>query len=178
MKREDVLAILENAEIDNSAKLQAILDLNGTDVNSKNKRIKELEDAAEGRETAFETERQKYKDYESILQERDALKAEKEEKAFCDRFNSVLGNNKPKNEFTRKGLIDLFRAEVAKDENKGKEDADIFATLVKDHEAEYFESKVRFNMTPSNPNIKQPTSTEAYLNEIYKDNPFYKQQTN
>lgn len=173
MKREDVLAILENTELDNAAKLQGILDMNGADVNGKNKRIKELEEAATGRKTAWEAERAKYQDYDTILKERDALKAEKEEKAFEERFSTVLGENKPKNDFTRKGLIDLFRTEIAKKENQGKEDSDIFGTIVKGHEAEYFESKLRLNMTPANPNIKKPTTTEAYLDEMYKDNPWY-----
>lgn len=174
MKREEVLAILENAEMDNSAKLQSILNLNGTDINAKNQRIKALEDAAATHATELETERNKYKDYDSIVQERDTLKAEKEAKEFEGRFSEAMGKNKPKNDFTKNGLIDLFKSELQKPENQGKQDSEIFANMVKGKETEYFESSVRLNMTPINPAIQKPTNTEAYLDELYKNNPYYK----
>jgi hypothetical protein len=174
MKREDILAILENAELDNSARLQKILDLNGNDINAKNQRIKTLEDAAATHAAELEAERGKYKDYDSIVQERNTLKAEKERKAFEDRFTSVLGNNKPKNEFTKKGLIDLFESELAKPENAEKKDSEIFEGMIKGKEKEFFEANVRLNMSHTNPSIKRPENTEAFLDEMYKDNPYYK----
>lgn len=176
MKREDVLAILENAELDNSAKLQSILDLNGADINAKNQKIKTLEDAAANHAAELEAERGKYKDYDTVLQERDALKAAKEEKEFEDRFSAALGDQKPKNEFTRKGLIDQFRSELQKEENKDKNDTQIFSDMVKGKETEYFERSVRLNMSPINPSIKNADTPAAYLDELYKDNPYYKKQ--
>jgi flagellar basal body rod protein FlgC len=174
MKRNEVLAILENAELDNSAKLQQILDLNGASITARDQRIKALEEAAAGHSATLDAEREKYKDYDAILQERDKLKAEKEEKEFEGRFLQAMGKNKPKNDFTKKGLIDLFRSETQKAENQGKQDADIFAAMVKGKEAEYFDSPVRLSMTPTNPAIQTPTSTEAYLDAMYEKNPYYK----
>lgn len=174
MKREEIMAILEDAGQDNATKLQNILNLNGADINSHKQRIKTLEDAAANHSAELEAERGKYKDYDTILQERDALKSEKEAIEFESRFSEVLGKNKPKNDFTKNGLIDLFKGEIAKDENKGKPDSEIFAAMVKGKEAEYFEPSVRINMSPINPAVQTPTNTEAYLDELYKNNPFYK----
>jgi hypothetical protein len=174
MKREDVLAILEDENLDNAAKLQRILDINGTDINGKNARIRELEDAAGTHATQLQAERDRYKDYEAILQERDALKTEKEKRVFDDRFSAVLGKNVPKNDFTRAGLEEMFKGELAKPENASKKDADIFATMISGKEKEFFDSPIRLNMTPSNPAAKIPTDTESYIDEVYRDNPYYK----
>ena len=174
MKREDILAILEDAESDNSAKMQKILDMHGTDLTAKNATIRTLEEAAKTHADAIEAERAKYKDYDAIVQERDALKAEKDTRAFAERFNTVLGNNKPKNDFTKDGLINLFREATAKPENEGKKDDEIFAKIIEGREKELFDAPVRFTMTPTNPAIKTPSETQAYLDEIYAKNPFYK----
>lgn len=174
MKREDVLTILENQELDAAGKLQAIMDINGADVNAKNARIRELEEQAATHATELTTERERYKDYDAIMQERDTLLREKEDRAYSDRFVAVLGKNTPKNDFTRKGMEELFRAEIAKEENKGKEDADIFKAMTEGKEKEWFDNPIRLDMAPTNPDAKVPTSTEAYIHEMYKDNPFYK----
>jgi hypothetical protein len=174
MKREDILAILEDAETDNSAKMQKILDMHGTDLTAKNATIKTLEEAAKTHAEAIGAERAKYKDYDAILKERDTLKAEKDARAFEERFTTVLGNHKPKNDFTKDGLINRFREETAKPENEGKKDSEIFAKIIEGKEKDYFDSPVRFTMTPSNPSIKPPTDTESYLDEVYKNNPYYK----
>lgn len=173
MKREDVLTILENQELDSAAKLQAIMDMNGTDVNAKNARIRELEAQATNHATELTTERERYKDYDAILQERDTLLKEKQDRAYTDRFNAVLGKNTPKNDFTRKGMEALFRDELAKEENQGKEDVDIFNAMTEGKEKEWFDNPIQLNMAPINPNAKTPNKTEDYIHNMYKDNPFY-----
>ncbi len=175
MKREDVLNILENTELDNNAKIDQILNMRGTELNAKNTRIRELEDLVAERESSYNALTEKYKDYDTILQERDSLAAEKAEKAFLSRFDAVLGTNKPKNDFTREGLVNAFRTEAAKEENAEKTDADIFKTIIEGHEAEYFEGPVQINMSPINPDVTPPTETKAFLDEAYKGNPFYQQ---
>lgn len=175
MKREDVLAILDNQELDNDARVTQILNMRGDEIKGKNDRIRELEGLVSQKDTDIATFTEKYKDYDAILQERDTLKAEKAENAFQDRFNSVLGENKPKNTFTRDGLVNAFRNEIAKEENAEKQDADIFKTIIEGHEAEYFEGKVTFDMTPHNPDVTPPTETQAYLDKMYAGNPYYKQ---
>ena len=174
MKREDVLAILDNQELDNDARVTQILNMRGDEIKGKNDRIKELEGMVSQRDTDYTKITEKYKDYDAILQERDNLKAEKAENAFQDRFKAVLGENKPKNTFTRDGLVNAFRAEVAKEENAEKTDADIFKTIIDGHEAEYFDGKVTVNMTPSNPDVTPPTETQAFLDKVYGNNPYYK----
>ena len=174
MKREDVLAILDNQELDNDARVTQILNMRGDEIKGKNDRIRELEGLVSQKDTDIATFTEKYKDYDAILQERDTLVAEKAENAFQDRFNAVLGANKPKNTFTRDGLVNAFRTEIAKEENAEKPDADIFKTIIDGHEAEYFEGKVTVNMTPINPDVTPPTETQAYLDKMYAGNPYYK----
>lgn len=174
MKREDVLAILENQELDNDARVTQILNMRGDEIKGKNDRIKELEGVVTQKDTDYTTLTEKYKDYDAILQERDNLVAEKAENALKSRFSSVLGDRKPKNTYTREGLENAFRAEVAKEENAEKTDADIFNTIVGGKETELFEGAVTVNMTPINPDVKPPTEVQAFLDNEYKDNPFYK----
>ena len=174
MKREDVLAILENQELDNDARVTQILNMRGDEIKGKNDRIKELEGVVTQKDTDYTALTEKYKDYDAILQERDTLVAEKAENAFQERFKNVLGNSKPKNTYTREGLENAFRAEVAKEENAEKTDADIFKTIVDGKEAELFEGTVTVNMTPTNPDVKPLTETKAYLDSVYANNPYYK----
>lgn len=174
MKREDVLAILENQELDNDARVTQILNMRGDEIKGKNDRIKELEGVVTQKDTDYTALTEKYKDYDAILQERDTLVAEKAENAFQERFKNVLGNSKPKNTYTREGLENAFRAEVAKEENAEKTDADIFQTIVGGKEAELFEGTVTVNMTPTNPDVKPLTETQAYLDTVYANNPYYK----
>lgn len=173
MKREDVLTILENAELDNDAKITQILNLRGEEIKGKNTRISELEGTVSQKEAEYAALTEKYKDFDAILQERDSLVAEKAEKAFKERFNNVLGNNKPKNTYTRDGLENAFREEIAKEENAGKTDAEIFKTIIGGHEAECFEGNVSINMPKANPDVEAPTEIGAYLDKVYGNNPHY-----
>lgn len=175
MKREDVLKILENPELDNDAKINQILNMRGTELNETNTRMKNLQDTLSQKENEVAQLTDKYKDYDTILAERNALTEEKAEKARQERFATVLGENKPKNDYTREGLYNAFNVALGKEENAEKTDADIFTSIIGGKETELFEGKVTINMTPINPDVTPPTETQAYLDSVYKGNPYYKQ---
>jgi hypothetical protein len=175
MKREDVLKILENPELDNDAKINQILNMRGAELNESNTRIKNLQDTLSQKENEVAQLTEKYKDYDTILNERNTLTEEKAEKARQERFSVVLGDNKPKNDYTREGLYNAFNAAIAKEENAEKTDADIFTSIIDGKETELFEGKVTINMTPTNPDVTPPTETQAYLDKMYAGNPYYKQ---
>lgn len=176
MKREDVLKILENTELNNDSKIDQILNMRGAELNASNARIKTLEDTLSKKEQEHTDLTEKYKDYDAILNERNTLAEEKAEKARQERFSVVLGENKPKNEYTREGLYNAFNAAIANQENAEKTDADIFTAIIDGKENELFEGKVTVNMTPHNPDATPPTETQAYLDKVYAGNPYYKQQ--
>lgn len=176
MKREDVLKILENHELDNDAKIDQILNMRGAELNETDTRIKTLQDTITQKENEVAQLTDRYKDYDTILNERNTLAEEKAEKARRERFSMVLGENKPKNDYTREGLYNAFNAAIANKENAEKTDADIFKSIVDGKETELFEGKVTINMTPTNPDVTPPTETQAYLDKMYAGNPYYKQQ--
>lgn len=175
MKREDVLKILENPELDNDAKINQILNMRGTEMLETDTRIKNLQDTLTQKENEVAQLTDRYKDYDTILNERNTLTEEKAEKARQERFSVVLGDNKPKNDYTREGLYRAFNAAIAKEENAEKTDADIFTSIIDGKETELFEGKVTINMTPTNPDVTPPTETQAYLDKMYAGNPYYKQ---
>ncbi len=175
MKREDVLKILENPELDNDAKINQILNMRGAELNESNTRIKNLQDTISQKETEVAQLTEKYKDYDTILNERNTLTEEKAEKARQERFSVVLGDNKPKNDYTREGRYNAFNVAIAKEENAGKTDAEIFTAIIDGKETALFEGKVTINMTPTNPDVTPPTETQAYLDKMYAGNPYYKQ---
>lgn len=176
MKREDVLKILENHELDNDAKIDQILNMRGAEMNESETRMKNLQDTLSQKENEVAQLTDKYKDYDTILNERNTLVEEKAEKTRQERFSVVLGENKPKNDYTREGLYNAFNAAIANKENAEKTDADIFKSIVDGKETELFEGKVTINMTPINPDATPPTETQAYLDKVYADNPYYKKQ--
>ena len=176
MKREDVLKILENPELDIDAKINQILNMRGAEMIASDNRIKNLEDTLSQKEQEHNELTERYKDYDTILNERNTLVEEKAEKARQERFSVVLGENKPKNDYTREGLYNAFNAAIANKENAEKTDADIFKSIVDGKETELFEGKVTINMTPINPDVTPPTETQAYLDKVYADNPYYKKQ--
>ena len=175
MKREDVLKILENPDLDNDAKINQILNMRGVELTASNTRIKTLEDTLSQKETEFQELTERYKDYDTILAERNALNEEKAEKARQERFTSVLGDNKPKNDYTREGLYNALNAAIAKEENAEKTDADIFTSIIDGKETELFEGKVTINMTHTNPDVTPPTETQSYLDKVYAGIPYYNQ---
>lgn len=164
MKREEIDSILKNEELDNSGKINAILNLRGSEVNAENKRYTELE-------TKYNDA---FKDYDAVLQERDTLRAEKADRAMSDRFTAVVGGKKFVNTFTADGVKKAFSDALALPENEGKTDEEIYKSLSDGKEAEWYESPVRVRMTPAAGKVDAPNQREAYLDEKYANNPFYK----
>lgn len=68
-----------------------------------------------------------------------------------DRFTAVVGDKKWVNDVTRDHAFGLFTAAVADPANEGKTDSEIFAAVTEGKDAEWFASKVRIEMTPSQP---------------------------
>ena len=80
----------------------------------------------------------KIADLEKKIADRDAAdKAAADKAALQARFDAATGDKKFINDFTRKGVFAEFEAEVAKAENKGKGDSEIYEALTKDREGIY-----------------------------------------
>lgn len=175
MKTEELENLLNNADLDTKAKIAEIFKMNGVDVNAEKNKSALLQAELDQLKSKVADNETKYKDYDKDMEELENFRKEKEEKVVYDRFVAVLGNNKPLNDFTLKGLSNLFKDEVAK--NDGRTDEDIFKALTDGKTNELFQGatpppKPTLNMPgASNPPI--PSDTDSYLNEKYKDNPFY-----
>ena len=181
MKREEILAIINDAEKSAEEKRDAIMELNGADITRERGKAAKLEERITALETDVATATEKagkYADYDAIAKERDELLAEKTERGMQDRFTEALGGKKPRNEYTRTGLFAAFKGALAAEENKGKTDADILAGIVGDQSGDLFGTPVQINMTGVNPSVKAGTDdVKAYMDEMYKNNPFYSPQT-
>ena len=96
----------------------------------------------------------------AIDQELQELREWKKGREHGDRFTAVVGEKKFVNEVTREHVFGKFTAAVDDPANEGKTDSDIFASVTEGKDAEWFASKVRIEMTPSNHRMDQdkPTS--------------------
>lgn len=169
MKRSEIEAILNNAELDNAARLDQIMSIHGADANTWNQdRANLTRERDEARQAG-----NAHSDYDQIVKERDDLRAYKAEREIGDRFTAVVSGAKFKNSYTEKGVLGDFVKAIGDEKNKGKTDEDIFGEIVKGHESEYFEGRHQIMMPKPQP--QQPRSDlQAYLDEKYKDNPWYK----
>lgn len=169
MKRSEIEAILNNAELDNATRLDQIMSIHGADANTWNQdRANLTKERDEARQAG-----NAHSDYDQIVAERDELRAYRDEREMSDRFAKVVSGAKFKNTYTEKGVMGDFVKALGDDQNKGKTDEEIFGEIVKGHEAEYFEGRHQIIMPP--PSAKTPRSDlQAYLDEKYKDNPWYK----
>ena len=146
MTRKDISSIFADAT---EEQINALLDINSTDIgNAKRKLENDLATAnstlAERDKTIADLEKnqgdtaamQKVIDeYKAADEQRKANEAAAaEQAALMTRFDTVAGDKKFINDFTRNGIIAEFKDALAKDENKGKGDADIFAAVVKDRD--------------------------------------------
>lgn len=173
MKREDIGIILDNAELDREAKIDAVLNMRGSELNelatarstieTLTTRNGELQGIVDSR-----------KDYDDLKNELSILRTEKSDREMTDRFNTVVGNNKFKNTFTSDGVKKAFADAVALEENRGKTDEEIYQSISEGKEAEWYESPYRVSMTPSSGRVDMPTSDQAYFEEKYGKNPFFK----
>lgn len=177
MKREELLAIINDSEKTAEEKRDAIMALNGADITRERDKAAKLEERITSLEGDIVTANEaagKHSDYDAVVKERDELLAEKADRGMQDRFAAVLGGQKPKNEYTKAGLYAAFKEALASEESKDKTDADILAGIVGDKSGELFENPVRISMSGVNPNVNAGTDdVKAYMDEMYKNNPFY-----
>ena len=170
MKREELLAIINDSEKTAEEKRDAIMALNGADITRERDKAAKLEERITSLEGDIATANEaagKHSDYDELL-------AEKADRGMQDRFAAVLGGQKPKNEYTKAGLYAAFKEALASEESKDKTDADILAGIVGDKSGELFENPVRISMSGVNPNVNAGTDdVKAYMDEMYKNNPFY-----
>lgn len=74
-------------------------------------------------------------------------KAKKEDEILTNNITEVFGDKKFTSDYARNGLIADIKAELAKDENKGKGISEIFTSLTKDKEG-IFESENKMAEIP------------------------------
>lgn len=91
---------------------------------------------AEKFKTELETLKKKIEDEKAAAEQ--AAKEAKENEEYQNRFNSVVGENKWRDELTQNAVFSEFRKALADEANKGKGDKDILESLVKDKN--YFEN--------------------------------------
>lgn len=117
---------------------------------------------------------QKIADYEQAEQTRKQdEKAAKELQALKDRFAPLKGEHKYINEYTENAMFDEFKNALSLDENKGKSDSDIYATITKDKNI-YENPNQRLVIPPVRTNGKHTDS--EYMTQFYADNPYYKEK--
>lgn len=102
----------------------------------------------------------------AIDQELADLRAYKQGREYGDRFTAVVGDRKFVNDVTREHVFGKFTAAVADQANEGKTDSDIFASVTEGKDAEWFASKVRIEMTPSNPNMGEGNNSPSGIKMI------------
>lgn len=145
MKREQLAELgLEKDAID------AIMKINGDDVNrakadvdalrdkleEKDKAIADLNDAIkgfEGTDETIQTLQDKVAQYEQA--EKDRKQAEKDaeaDKLLTENILNAMNGREFVNDLTKQGIVAQVKAELAKSENKGKGAGEIFDALTKD----------------------------------------------
>lgn len=151
MKREDVSKIFEGATDD---QINAVLNINSADIGkakSDYDTLKNQLSEAQREKAALETkvseleatsgDAAKYKkDLDDLKQQIADEKAEAERKAkeaaaeadFKNRFDSLVGENKWRDELTGNAVYGEFKKALADETNKGKGDKEIFEMLTKD----------------------------------------------
>ena len=151
MKREDIKKIFPDAT---EEQLKGLLDINTADIGKAkgeletvkadlekaNGTLKEyettiadLKKSAEGNEDfkkKFEELEQRIADEKAEAEKK--AKAEAEEAEYSNRFKTVVGEQKWRDELTEKAVYAEFKTALQDEANKGKGDKDILETLTKD----------------------------------------------
>lgn len=153
MKREDIKKFFPDAT---EEQLKGLLDINTADIGrakgeletvradleKANGTLKEyettiadLKKSAEGNEDF----KKKFEDLEQRIADEKAeaekkAKAEAEEAEYSDRFKTVVGEQKWRDELTEKAVYAEFKTALQDEANKGKGDKDILAALTQDKE--------------------------------------------
>ncbi len=142
MTREQVRNIISGIT---DEQLQQILDINSADIGKAKEPIAALQQQlTTANNTISELEKNKG-DVEKLQAEIDTYKQENanREKAeqeaarnanLLSRFDKLHGERTYTNDFTKNGVFAEFKEAIAKPENEGKSDADIFAAITKDRD--------------------------------------------
>lgn len=153
MKREDIKKFFPDAT---EEQLKGLLDINTadigkakgefeavkTDLEKANGTLKEYETTIADLKKSAECNedfKKKFEDLEQrIADEKDEAekkaKAEAEEAEYANRFKTVVGEQKWRDELTEKAVYAEFKTALQDEANKGKGDKDILAALTQDKE--------------------------------------------
>lgn len=143
MKREE----LKNLGLTDE-QIESVMTMNGADITREKGKADKWENDYNALKATADADAQKYATYDSDMEELATLRAYKDGVEFDKRFTAVLGDSKPVNDMTRKGLSGLFAEAVKDPANEGKTDADIWSGIVSGKEAEYFAGKHTVVMPP------------------------------
>ena len=184
MKRDEVRKIIPEIT---DEQLNKIMDLNSTDIGKAKgdydkakgdldkanediekyqNRIAELEDAVNGGEDF----KKKFEDLKKEIEDEKAeakRKADEEaaENAMAERFKTVVGENKWRDELTGEAVYSKFKAALADEANKGKGDKDILDALTKDQNY-WLNPNQPANMTGINKNTSMGDVTDDQIRGI------------
>ena len=153
MKREDIKKIFPDAT---EEQLKGLLDINTADIGKAKGELEAVKadlEKANGTLKEYETTiadlkksaecnedfKKKFEDLEQrIADEKDEAekkaKAEAEEAEYANRFKTVVGEQKWRDELTEKAVYAEFKTALQDETNKGKGDKDILAALTQDKE--------------------------------------------
>lgn len=151
MTREQVKKILPEIT---DEQLKSIMDIHSQDIGKAKgeaDQVKEELEKAKKTVTEYESQvadlkksledgedfKKKFEDLEKKVADdkraaEEQAKAEAEEKALAERFKTVVGDQKWRDELTEKAIYSEFKTAVANDENKGKGDKELLDALTKD----------------------------------------------
>ena len=181
MTREELQTIIEGIT---DEQLQKILDINNSDVEKQKKKFQtqvenlntQLSEAKEtistleankGDTDALQAELNNYKAAEEKRKQDEAEDTARAE--MLERFNRAKGENVFSSEYAESGVLAAFTSELAKPENKGVGDAEIFAKLTKD-KAGVFQTKnppVNMGGIGAGTVETEPKTLSAALHERY-----------
>ena len=151
MKREEIKTIFPDAT---DEQLKAVMDLNGTDVEKVKAKVTALEAEAKDNKEAFDKLNSEFEalksanasgeDWKAKFEALQAENVAKEKQAEADRiakekeesdemlFNEAVGEKKFSHEAVRNHYFNLFRQDLAKEENKGKSAVELVHARTKD----------------------------------------------
>ena len=128
--------------------------------------IADLKKSAEGNEDfkkKFEELEQKIADEKAAAEQK--AKEEAEEAALAERFKTVVGEQKWRDELTGEAVYSKFKAALADEANKGKGDKDILDALTKDKDYWANPNKPA-NMTGVNKNTSMGEVTDDQIRAV------------
>lgn len=123
-----------------------------------NETIKSLEES-KGNIEELQKQLDAYKEAEAKRTE--AEKAAQANAAMLSRFESVVGDGKFLNEFTKNGIFEEFKKAVSDEANKGKGDSEIYAAMIKDRDGIFVNPNAPKDITGSAHSIDVEEIDEA-----------------